>query len=76
MGSWHGILVPAKTPQPIAAKLHADLVKVLSSPDVKERFANQGLETVGSTPAEFREHIKREAAKAAKIIKAAGIKAD
>ncbi len=74
MGSWHSILVPAKTPQPIVMKLHAELVKVLGQPDVKERFASQGLETVGSTPEQFREHLQRETAKFAKVIKAAGIK--
>jgi len=76
MGSWHSILAPANTPKPIITRLHSELVKTLAQPDVKERFASQGLETVGSTPEQFREHIKRETAKYAKIIKAAGIKAD
>ncbi len=55
--------------------LHSELVKTLAQADVKERFASQGFDTVGSTPKEFREHLKRETAKFAKIIKAAGIKA-
>jgi len=76
MGSWHSIMVPAKTPKPITTLLHTSLVKILAQPDVKERLASQGLETVGSTPEEFREHLKRETAKFAKIIKVAGIKAD
>ena len=76
MGSWHSILVPAKTPKAIITLLHAELVKTLAQPDVKERFASQGLETVGSTPEEFREHLKRETAKYAKVIKAVGIKPD
>ena len=74
--SWHSILVPAKTPAPIVSKLHSELVKVLAQPDVKERFASQGLDTVGSTPEQFRDHLKRETAKFAKIIKTAGIKAE
>ena len=76
MGSWHSILAPAKTPKAIITLLHAELVKTLAQPDVKERFASQGLETVGSTPEEFREHLKRETAKYAKVIKAVGIKPD
>ena len=76
MGSWHSILVPAKTPKPIIARLHAELVKTLAQPDVRERFASQGLETVGSTPEQFREHLKRETAKYARIIKAANIKGE
>ena len=74
MVTWHSILVPAKTPRPIVMKLHAELVKTLAQPDVKERFASQGLDTVGSTPEQFREHMKRETENFAKIIKAAGIK--
>jgi tripartite-type tricarboxylate transporter receptor subunit TctC len=76
MGSWHSILAPAKTPKPIVTQLHTSLAKILAQADVRERFASQGLETVGSTPEQFREHLKRETAKFAKIIKVAGIKAD
>lgn len=76
MGSWHSILAPAKTPKPIITLLHAELVKTLAQSDVKERFASQGLETVGSTPEQFREHLQRETAKYAKVIKAVGIKPD
>ena len=76
IASWHSILAPAKTPKPIVILLHTQLVKTLAQADVRERFASQGLETVGSTPDEFREHLKRETVKFAKIIKTAGIKAD
>jgi tripartite-type tricarboxylate transporter receptor subunit TctC len=72
--SWHSILAPAATPKPIVTRLHAELVKALAQPDVKERFAALGLETVGSTPEQLREHMKRETANFAKVIKAAGIK--
>ena len=76
MGTWHSILVPVKTPQPIVTKLHGELVKVLGQADVRERFASQGLDTVGSTPEQFREHLQKETAKYARVIKAAGVKAE
>lgn len=76
VGSWHGILAPAKTPRPIVARLHRELVKTLAQSDVRERFASQGLDTVGSTPDEFRAHIRNEQVKFAKIIKAIGLTAD
>ena len=72
--SWHAILAPANTPAPIAKRLHADLVKVLGRPDVKERFASQGLDTVGSTPEAFRIVIREDALKYAKLIREVGIK--
>jgi tripartite-type tricarboxylate transporter receptor subunit TctC len=72
--SWHGILVPAKTPRPIIAHLHSTLVKVLNMPDVRERLTAQGLNIVASTPQEFDAHIKAETAKYARVIKHVGIK--
>jgi tripartite-type tricarboxylate transporter receptor subunit TctC len=74
MVSWHSILAPAKTPQPIITRLHGELVKVLAQPDVKERFAGMGLDTVGSTPQALAQHIRSETARFAKVIAAAGIK--
>jgi tripartite-type tricarboxylate transporter receptor subunit TctC len=51
-------------------------VKILAVPEVKERFAREGAEPVGSTPEEFGAFIKSEMAKYAKLIKAAGIRAE
>jgi tripartite-type tricarboxylate transporter receptor subunit TctC len=51
--SWYGVLVPAKTPQPIVAKLNATLARVLQMPDVREKLFAQGAEAVSSSSAEF-----------------------
>jgi tripartite-type tricarboxylate transporter receptor subunit TctC len=48
--SWYGVLVPAKTPAPIVARLNAAMVKVLAMPDVKEKLFAQGAEAVSNTP--------------------------
>jgi tripartite-type tricarboxylate transporter receptor subunit TctC len=72
--SWHAIVAPAKTPAPIAKRLHTDLVKLLAQADVKERFVSQGLDTVGSTPDEFTKRIRDDTLKYAKLIKEVGIK--
>ena len=72
--SWHAILAPANTPAPIVKRLHADLLKVLNQADVKERFASQGLDTVGSTPDDFRKLIREDSLKHAKLIRDVGIK--
>jgi tripartite-type tricarboxylate transporter receptor subunit TctC len=73
---WHGVLAPAGTPRPIIRRLHAEIVKILGVPEVKERFAREGAEPVGSTPEQFGAFIKSEMAKYAKLIKAAGIRAE
>jgi tripartite-type tricarboxylate transporter receptor subunit TctC len=71
---WYGILAPAKTPRAIVNRLHAATVKALALPAVKDAFARQGVETVGSTPEEFARLIREEWVKWGKVIKAAGLK--
>lgn len=71
--TWHGVLVPAGTPAAIVGKLNAEINRLLQSPDVRERIGGLGGEIVGGTPKEFAEHIQREIARWAKVIKAAGI---
>jgi tripartite-type tricarboxylate transporter receptor subunit TctC len=74
--SWFGILAPAGTPPEIVNKLNAEIVRILKLPDVNERLAEQGAQPVGDTPQQFAEHIRRETAKWAKVVKASGAKAD
>jgi tripartite-type tricarboxylate transporter receptor subunit TctC len=71
---WYGVLAPARTPQDIIAKLHAEIVHILQSPDMKKRLAADGTEPVGNSPAEFARYIGEELVKWAKVAKAAGIK--
>jgi tripartite-type tricarboxylate transporter receptor subunit TctC len=72
--NWWGVLYPAGTPKAIVDKLHADTVKVLADPDTKKRFADLGVETKSSTPAQFSAFIKAEMDKYARLIKEANIK--
>jgi tripartite-type tricarboxylate transporter receptor subunit TctC len=60
VSSWNGLLAPAKTPPAIVAKLHREVVRILALPDVRERFAAQAAEPVGSTPEAFRAYIQSE----------------
>ncbi len=76
LDNWWGILVPAGTPKPIIARLNTEIVKAMQTIDVKDRFANLGVEAIWSTPAAFDDYIKTESAKLAKIIKASGARAD
>jgi tripartite-type tricarboxylate transporter receptor subunit TctC len=71
---WYGVLAPRGTPQPIVAKLNAELNRALQTAALKERLAAQGTEPVGSTPAEFLAKIKAEWDKWGKVIAAAGLK--
>ncbi|HEV8409819.1 MAG TPA: tripartite tricarboxylate transporter substrate-binding protein, partial [Gemmatimonadaceae bacterium] len=71
---WFGILAPARTPRPIVDRLYQALLRVSSSPEVKERLTSEGVDVVNRKPDEFAVVIKRELAQWAKVIKAAGIK--
>jgi tripartite-type tricarboxylate transporter receptor subunit TctC len=74
--AWHGLLAPAGTPEAIITKLHAEVVRALRSKDVAERFAVQGIDVIGSSPAEFAAFIKQDLAKYEKLVKTANIRID
>lgn len=73
--TWNGLIAPAATPKDIAAKLNADIVKVLSMLDTREKLAAVGLEPIGDSSAAFSTHISNEIARWTKVVKAAGLKA-
>jgi tripartite-type tricarboxylate transporter receptor subunit TctC len=74
--SWFAIMVPAGTPKDIVARLHAEVVKALADPDVREKLGAQGLTPRGSSPEELRKATADQLAKYARLMKAAGIKAE
>jgi tripartite-type tricarboxylate transporter receptor subunit TctC len=76
VASWAGVMVPAGTPRPIVDRLVSELHKAVTSAEVKEKLAASGIDTATSTPEQFRDFIRSETVLYAKIIKAAGIKAE
>jgi tripartite-type tricarboxylate transporter receptor subunit TctC len=74
--AWYGLVAPPKMPADIIKKLNAAAVKVLSLPEVKERFKQNGAEPVGNSPAEHAAEIKTELEKMKAIVKKQGIKFD
>lgn len=74
--NWFGLVVPAATPRDLVARMHADVVKALAHPDVKERTGAMGAEVVGSTPEQFAAFMRAETAKWAKVIKQSNIRAE
>ena len=74
--SWFGLLAPAGTPAPIVSKLYQEAVKVAAQPDMREKFAQIGVDSAGNPPDEFAAIIKADTAKWAKVIRDAGIKGE
>lgn len=74
--TWYGIFFPAKTPRAIVERLNAAALKVLGQDDLRRRFDAQGVEPLGSTPAEFSAYLKSETEKWGKVVKATGAKGE
>jgi tripartite-type tricarboxylate transporter receptor subunit TctC len=72
---WFGLLAPKGTPPEVVELLARETRRVLNEPGMHEKFDTLGFTIVGSTPAEFAEHIKRETARWPKVIKELGITA-
>jgi tripartite-type tricarboxylate transporter receptor subunit TctC len=75
--AWWGIYAPAGTPRPIIDKFHAELVKVLSQPDVRKTLGESlGMDLVVSSPEALQKWTLEQMAHWGKIVKDNGIKAD
>jgi tripartite-type tricarboxylate transporter receptor subunit TctC len=74
--AWAGVIVPAKVPKAIVARLNAEINRTLASVMVRERLTAQGLTVLGGTPEQFGAHIRKEAVKWADVVKRAGVKVD
>ena len=69
---WHSVVVPARTPPPVAAKISQDLMRIIRSADIKDRLESQGLDAIGSTPADLQALIQKEYRSYAKLVKEIG----
>jgi tripartite-type tricarboxylate transporter receptor subunit TctC len=74
--NFFGMSAPAKTPRAILERLHSETVRALKSPDVRDKLVGLGADPVGNTMEQYAAFMQNEIAKWAKVIKAAGIKAD
>jgi tripartite-type tricarboxylate transporter receptor subunit TctC len=74
--SWYGVIAPAGTPKEIIARLNAEIAKILDMSDIRERLASLGAQPMGGSAEQFDSHIRAEAAKFAKVVKAANLQVD
>lgn len=71
---WNGLFLPAKTPSDIVERLHQETQKAVATQGVREKLAQQGIDPMPITPAEFDALIQKEIAESIALVKAAGIK--
>ncbi len=75
--AWWGIFAPAGTPQPILDKFHAEVMKVLQLPDVRETLTQKlGMDIAASTPQELGAFLDKEMARWGEVVRKNGIKTD
>lgn len=74
MAPWSGLIAPAGVPAAVVARLNAEFNRALALPAVREKLLAMGLEATGGTPEQFDQHVRREVAKWADVVKRAGIR--
>jgi tripartite-type tricarboxylate transporter receptor subunit TctC len=73
IGTWFGVLAPAATPKDIVARLNAEMVKIIQSPEFKAKMADIGAEPIGNTSAQMAQQITSETEKFGKLVKEAKV---
>jgi tripartite-type tricarboxylate transporter receptor subunit TctC len=73
---WWGVMAPARTPAAVVERLHAEIVKAVGAPDLRERFTALAVVPRTNTPAEFRALLESDLARWSKVVKDAGIKVE
>ena len=73
---WLGIMAPTGTPKPIVDRLNAEIGKIVTRPDVKKAWNEQGAEPMVMAPVEFEKYLNADIAKWANVVKVAGVKPD
>ena len=74
--TWYGVFAPARTPDAIVKRLNAEITKVLSDPESRDRLASQGLEPTIMTPEELKRYTVNDVTRWSRLIKSAGIKGE
>jgi len=75
VANWVGLVAPAGTPAAIVDKLNEEVAAIMQSPEMQKQLANQGLEFVSMTPAEFGTFMEKELAQWGRVVKEGGITA-
>ena len=71
---WNGVLAPAGTPPEIVDLLYREFARIVQQPDVRERFAQMGMEPLATSPDQFGAEIREAVTRWPPIAKAAGIR--
>ena len=74
VGAWSGVMAPARTPAPVVRRLYTEIAKAMTTPELKERMAAEGLDPAGGPPSQLADMLKREIPKWIRVVKEANVK--
>ena len=74
VSNWYSIMSVGGTPKPVIQRLHAEMMRAINAPDMRERLAQSALEPAPNTPEEFRKMVENEIQRWTRVIKDAGIR--
>jgi tripartite-type tricarboxylate transporter receptor subunit TctC len=74
--SWQGLFAPAGTPQPVLERLHAEVARAMTAPEIREAFAAQGFRVESTPPSDFGPFVQAELAKWARVVREGNVRAD
>jgi tripartite-type tricarboxylate transporter receptor subunit TctC len=76
VANWVGLFAPAGTPPDIVKRWNAEVLRVMQTPEMRDRLVGEGARFVATTPEQFGAYVKREIGRWAPVVKASGAKAD
>ena len=69
LGTWFGVLAPAATPKEVVTKLNTEMVKIIHSPEFRQKMEEIGADPIGNTPEQMAKQIGEETQKFSKLVK-------
>ncbi len=76
LGTWFGLLAPAGTPKDVVARINAEIVKIVNTPDFRKKMDDIGSEPIGNSPEQMAKQIKDDTERFAKLVKDAKVSID
>ena len=73
--NWFGLVAPAQTPKSVVQKIHADVSRVLQSPELRAELEGMGAEVINNTPEQYADQLRQDTQKWGEVVRKANIKA-
>ena len=76
VANWYGLATPKNVSKQIVTKIHAEVLRVLQQPELRQAFEREAIDVIGSSPEVFGEYLKSELVKWGGLVKSSGMKVE